>query len=63
MQTTIVRRENSRDVRLPHIPLAQRLKGWDGKPYEVLDEDKEWLEMKSVGDEKWSKPLTKTTSN
>jgi len=36
-----------------HIPLAERLKNWDGKPYEILAEDKEWLEMEPIGDEQW----------
>ena len=39
--------------RRKHIPLSQRLKDWDGKPYEVMDEDKEWLEMMPVGEEEW----------
>ena len=34
-----------------HIPLSERLKGWNGKPYELLEEDREWLNMESVGDE------------
>ena len=34
-----------------HIPLSERLSGWDGKPYDVLDEDREWLDMRPVGDE------------
>ena len=36
-----------------HIPLSERLKAWNGKPYEILDEDKQWLEMKPAGDEEW----------
>ena len=36
-----------------HIPLAERLKDWDGKPYELNDEDKAWLELESIGDEVW----------
>ena len=36
-----------------HIPLSERISGWDGKPYDMSDEDKEWLDMKSVGDEAW----------
>jgi antitoxin component of MazEF toxin-antitoxin module len=36
-----------------HIPLAERLKNWDGQPYEITDEDKEWLNMEPVGDEIW----------
>ena len=36
-----------------HIPLAERLKNWDGRPYELTDEDKEWLNMKPVGEEIW----------
>ncbi|MDR0903022.1 MAG: hypothetical protein LBM59_00125 [Ruminococcus sp.] len=37
-----------------HIPLEERAKqckGWDGKPYELTDEDREWLNMPSVGKE------------
>ena len=36
-----------------HISLAQRLKDWDGKPYELTDEDKEWLNMPPAGKEIW----------
>ena len=36
-----------------HIPLAERLKDWDGKPYELTDEDKQWLNMKPAGEEVW----------
>jgi antitoxin component of MazEF toxin-antitoxin module len=36
-----------------HIPLAERLKNWDGKPYELTAEDKEWQDMKPVGEEIW----------
>ena len=34
-----------------HIPLAERLKGWDGQPYDINDEDKQWLDMEPMGDE------------
>ena len=34
-----------------HIPLAERLKDWDGQTYEITGEDREWLDMESVGDE------------
>lgn len=34
-----------------HITLAERLKDWDGQPYELTDEDREWLNMKPVGKE------------
>lgn len=34
-----------------HIPLAERLKNWDDRPYETTDEDKEWLNIKPAGDE------------
>jgi antitoxin component of MazEF toxin-antitoxin module len=34
-----------------HIPLAERLKEWDGKSYELTDEDRDWLNMEPVGDE------------
>ena len=36
-----------------HIPLAERLKGWNGQPYELTDQDKEWLNIEPVGDEAW----------
>ena len=36
-----------------HIPLAMRLKDWDGQPYELTDEDKEWLNMEPAGEEIW----------
>ena len=36
-----------------HIPLSERLNGWKGTPYEILAEDKEWLEMQPAGDEEW----------
>ena len=36
-----------------HIPLSERLKDWDGQPYDLTDEDKEWLNMEPVGDEIW----------
>ena len=34
-----------------HIPLAERLKGWDGQSYELTDEDREWLNMDPAGEE------------
>ncbi|MCL2372929.1 MAG: AbrB/MazE/SpoVT family DNA-binding domain-containing protein [Defluviitaleaceae bacterium] len=34
-----------------HIPLAERLKDWNGQPYELNDEDKAWLDLEPVGDE------------
>ena len=34
-----------------HIPLAQRIKNWDGNPYELAEEDTAWLDMKPVGEE------------
>ena len=36
-----------------HISLAERLKNWDGQPYELTDEDIEWLNMEPAGDEIW----------
>jgi antitoxin component of MazEF toxin-antitoxin module len=36
-----------------HIPLAKRLENWNGQPYDLTDEDKEWLNMKPAGDEVW----------
>jgi antitoxin component of MazEF toxin-antitoxin module len=34
-----------------HIPLAERLKDWDGQSYELNDEDKTWLAMEPAGEE------------
>jgi len=34
-----------------HIPLAERLANWEGRPYEPDNEDVEWLNMDSAGDE------------
>jgi len=40
-----------------HIPLAERMAKaledgtWDGKPYEITQEDSDWLDMPSVGEE------------
>jgi len=34
-----------------HIPLEERLKNWSGKPYELTDEDREWLNEPTVGEE------------
>ena len=36
-----------------HIPLAERLKGWNGQPYELADEDIAWLNMEPAGEEAW----------
>jgi antitoxin component of MazEF toxin-antitoxin module len=36
-----------------HIPLAERLRDYHGQPYELTDEDKQWQDMKPVGDEIW----------
>jgi len=36
-----------------HIPLAERLKDWNGQPYESCAEDKEWFDLEPVGDEEW----------
>lgn len=36
-----------------HIPLSERIKNWDGQPYELTQEDREWLDMKPAGDEAW----------
>ena len=46
----IIKKAETKRVR---IPLSERLSGWDGKPYELTDEDREWLNMKPVGDEAW----------
>jgi predicted DNA-binding antitoxin AbrB/MazE fold protein len=44
---------SSKKIKEPkkHITLAERLKNWDGKPYELSDEDREWLNMEDVGEE------------
>ncbi|MCL2336836.1 MAG: AbrB/MazE/SpoVT family DNA-binding domain-containing protein [Firmicutes bacterium] len=34
-----------------HISLAERLHNWDGQPYELTDEDREWLNMEPAGEE------------
>ena len=34
-----------------HIPLAARLESWDGAPYELTSEDREWLDMRPAGEE------------
>ena len=34
-----------------HIPLAERLKAWDGQPYDLTDEDRSWLNMPPAGEE------------
>jgi antitoxin component of MazEF toxin-antitoxin module len=34
-----------------HKPLSERIRDWDGKPYELTDEDKAWLNLPAVGDE------------
>ena len=34
-----------------HIPLSERLSGWDGQPYELTNEDSDWLNMEPVGEE------------
>jgi antitoxin component of MazEF toxin-antitoxin module len=34
-----------------HIPLAERLQGWSGQPYELSDEDAAWVAMQAIGDE------------
>jgi len=36
-----------------HIPLAERFKNWAEQPYEITDEDREWLNMEPVGEEIW----------
>jgi len=42
---------------LYHIPLAERMEKaladgtWDGTPPEITEEDREWLDMPSVGEE------------
>lgn len=44
--------KKTRDRR-EHIPLAERLKDWNGQPYELNSEDKAWLALEPVGDEVW----------
>jgi hypothetical protein len=37
-----------------HIPLeerAKRLTNWDGKPYVITEEDREWLNLQPTGKE------------
>jgi antitoxin component of MazEF toxin-antitoxin module len=40
-----------------HIPLAERMEKaladgtWNGKPYELTAEDREWLDMPAIGEE------------
>ncbi len=34
-----------------HIPLSERLKDWDGQPYELMAEDRAWMDMEPVGEE------------
>ena len=40
-----------------HVPLAERMAkaledgAWDGKPSEITQEDREWLDMPSTGEE------------
>jgi antitoxin component of MazEF toxin-antitoxin module len=34
-----------------HRPISERIKDWDGQPYELTDEDKVWLNMPAVGEE------------
>ena len=36
-----------------HVPLSERLKNWEGQPYELSSEDKVWLDMEPVGEEAW----------
>ena len=36
-----------------HIPLAERLKDWNDRPYELTEEDTEWLNMEPAGEEVW----------
>jgi len=36
-----------------HISLEERFKDWDDQPYEITDEDREWLDMEPKGDEIW----------
>ena len=39
--------------RREHVPLAERLKDWDGQPYELSSEDKAWIDLEPAGDEIW----------
>jgi len=42
--------KKSRNYR-EHIPLAERLEYWNGQPYELSNEDNEWLNIEPVGEE------------
>ena len=33
------------------LTIEKLFENWDGQPYELTDEDKEWLNMEPVGDE------------
>jgi antitoxin component of MazEF toxin-antitoxin module len=35
-----------------HKTLEERFKDWDGTPYKLTDEDKEWLNMEEIGKER-----------
>jgi antitoxin component of MazEF toxin-antitoxin module len=45
------------DTQRRHIPLSERMEkalldgSWDGEPSEITEEDREWLDMPSVGEE------------
>jgi hypothetical protein len=37
-----------------HIPLSERMKlctEWDGKPYELTEEDRQWIDLPPAGNE------------
>jgi len=36
-----------------HIPLAKRLKEWNGQPYEINSDDRAWIALEAIGDETW----------
>ena len=36
-----------------HIPLSERLKDWNGQPYELTAEDRAWVDMEPTGEEIW----------
>jgi len=66
MQVTIPKQGNSQAVtkgdeivikkvvkKRRHIPLSERFKNREGKPYEITGEDKTWIEAEPVGEEVW----------
>ena len=57
-QVQILARQNEIIIKkaeknIKHKSLAERLKDWDGTPYELTDEDREWQDMRPAGREIW----------